>query len=327
LASALAGCGLTLDLTPPDPVPTTGMDAGMDAGPTTTDAGTPPEDAGALDAGTPPEDAGALDGDTPPEDAGAVDSGEGPEDAGPDARDAGPEARDAGPRPIDAGLRCTSNAECSDDILCNGMELCVDGTCVGSGALPEAGMPSEMCRDGADCTEDLCVPYGVPGRDANGCVHVPSDEMCADFAPEAGPDCVTRVCGGREAVFMDNPRGCALQVRPEMCRAGTVCGRTDGGRFACSAPVSRSTGTTDVCSHRPTPGASSDCDDGNPCNGEEQCVLTPGSMGTGHCEPGLPPDCGMSSERCTRTFCGSRVSPTSTVAPTCMVGPDPSCFP
>ena len=317
-AAALGGCGLTLDLTPPDPVPTTGMDAG-----------TPPEDAGALDAGTPPEDAGALDGDTPPEDAGAVDSGEGPEDAGTEARDAGPEARDAGPRPIDAGMRCASDAECSDGIPCNGLERCVDGMCVGYGALPDTGVVSAACEDLADCTVDLCVPPGVPGRDAYGCVHVPNDAMCAYFWPTAGSACVTRVCGGSAAVSIDSPLGCALQLRSSDCAAGTSCRRRTGdGAFACIAPVSRSTPTTYACRPSPTPGAISDCDDGNPCNGQEQCVPTPGVMGTWHCEPGRPPDCPMSIERCTRTFCGLGISPAGTPAAlTCMVGPTPTCGP
>lgn len=47
----------------------------------------------------------------------------------------------------DAGKSCTTNAECSDNIVCNGVELCVGGHCK---------PPGPVCDDLNPCTTDVC---------------------------------------------------------------------------------------------------------------------------------------------------------------------------
>ena len=74
---------------------------------------------------------------------------------------------DAGP-----GTDCTSDADCGNDDVCDGIELCVDGRCT-------AGTPLE-CEDAFDCTVDTCDR-------AQGCSRTPDSARCADD----GVECTT----------------------------------------------------------------------------------------------------------------------------------------
>lgn len=79
------------------------------------------------------------------------------------------------------GEPCTTTAECSDGCFCNGVEICVEGICVGG---------ATRCDDGLDCTIDVC------DEAADRCVAMPDHAMCADPDP----------CNGVEVC--DTRRGC-----------------------------------------------------------------------------------------------------------------------
>lgn len=100
----------------------------------------------------------------PPDPVLTQDSGAGMFDSGPldlGARDAGP--ADGNTTPDDAG--CTTSAQCDDGVFCNGVEECVEGSCV---AMPVA-CPEE---DGVACTHPSC------DLTLDACVEKPADALC-----------------------------------------------------------------------------------------------------------------------------------------------------
>lgn len=64
------------------------------------------------------------------------------------------------------GTSCTTTAECDDGCFCNGIEMCLEGTCAQRETAP--------CDDGIVCTLDAC------DEDTNRCESVGRHEMCAD---------------------------------------------------------------------------------------------------------------------------------------------------
>ena len=61
---------------------------------------------------------------------------------------------------------CTTNADCSDNLYCNGVETCVSGTC-------QAGTPL-TCNDGISCTSGTCNEV------TDSCDYVYNDAVCDD---------------------------------------------------------------------------------------------------------------------------------------------------
>jgi len=61
---------------------------------------------------------------------------------------------------------CTGDADCDDELFCNGPETCSAGVC-------QPGAPID-CSDGISCTVDTCDEIG------DTCVHTPSDSLCND---------------------------------------------------------------------------------------------------------------------------------------------------
>ena len=59
---------------------------------------------------------------------------------------------------------CMTDADCDDDLFCNGVEVCVSGTC-------QAGGPID-CADGISCTDDSC------NEATDSCDHVPNNADC-----------------------------------------------------------------------------------------------------------------------------------------------------
>lgn len=90
---------------------------------------------------------------------------------------------------------CTSDAQCDDRDVCNGVEVCQAGRCVQS--------PAQRCDDGVPCTTDLCDP-------AAGCVFRPDNARCDNG----------RFCDGAEQCVVG--RGCA-PGRPVLCDDGNAC--------------------------------------------------------------------------------------------------------
>ena len=130
--------------------------------------------------------------------------------------------------PVFAQVPCTTDAECSDGVICNGLETCQSGACV-------PGVPEDCCSD-ADCDDEVfcngpetcqagaCVA-GVPpscddslacttdgcNNETSACVHTPpdadgdghADAACLDASGNPlGDDCddadVTRFAGAEE---------------------------------------------------------------------------------------------------------------------------------
>lgn len=202
--------------------------------------------------------------------------------------------------PWDGG-GCTSNAQCDDDLICNGEELCVGGHC-------QRGTPTN-CDDGISCTTDACVEGG-------GCVSRPNDAVCRPGShcdPMIGcvpnttrctsnADCDDHLaCDGFETcdpgtgqcfagppMFCDDGvtctddqciegAGCIHSANPAECPSGLIC----DSRAGCVMRVCGPTGF---------------CDDMDPCNGVETCSAD------GRCLPGPAPSCNDGSA-CTVDFC------------------------
>jgi hypothetical protein len=93
---------------------------------------------------------------------------------------------------------CTTNAECDDGSLCNGLETCATGVCQPGTAL--------NCNDGNLCTDDACDP-GL------GCVNTNNTVACSDANACTTGD----VCSG----------GSCTSGGPTNCDDGVAC-TTDG---------------------------------------------------------------------------------------------------
>ncbi len=292
VAALLSGCGLVVDVDPPDPV--------LDGGPRS--------DFGALDAGT--RDAPMFE-DANVDDAASVVDATGIDATTPDATAPDASALDGGV-PVDLGVdagTCGVDGDCLGD-FCNSDGRCVTGVCVytptfpctppfvpdctmlvcdpiarGCVPVPAPGScnddilctsdvcdiftglcshvaNSTACGDGRNCTVDTCEPSNGCADPVTGCVATPRDELCV--LPGIEDPCTPRMCVG-EAVAATS--GCA--VAPT-CREG-ICSAAGG----CDT-----TPPAGLCTR------TSDCDDGNPCNGVETCV----GAGTGRrCALGTVP--------------------------------------
>jgi hypothetical protein len=252
LLLSLAGCSLVIDTDPPDPQ--LGADAGRDAAIGAIDLGT--GDLGSVDLGS--VDLGSVD--SSHVDLGAADLGV--DDGG--ALDATLPLPDGGTP--DAG--CLLDRECDDGAQCTD-DRCQFGMC--------SNLPIPLfCDDGASCTVDLCVPATMcagPMASRLGCEHRPVDAACAAYAvtivatyPSLA--CAPVTCIGGTA---GNETGCGFGdsrcAFGETCGASGLCAITTGER-ACDR--------------------AGDCDDGNPCNGDEVC----GARGTANvCAPATTSPC------------------------------------
>ena len=166
---------------------------------------------------------------------------------------------------------CIDNADCDDDNVCNGAEICDGGTCV-------AGTPLD-CDDGELCTTDNCDP-------AAGCQYVDNSLPCNDGdACTVGDTCSGGSCQGGGALDCDDndpctddgcdpDQGCVYNFNDAPCDDGDDC--TTGDYCQAGACM---------------PGAGGpDCDDGNPCTEDScidgvGCVNQPVDDGTG-CDDG-----------------------------------------
>jgi hypothetical protein len=124
---------------------------------------------------------------------------------------------------------CATNADCDDELVCNGREICVSGECI-PGAPP-------ICDDGVGCTVDSC------SEDAGGCVAYPDDTLCED-----GDECTTDLCDAVDGCINEPITGC--------CGNG-IC---DGDETGC---------TCETDCGPPPDSESGRCDDGidNDCDG------------------------------------------------------------
>lgn len=219
-----------------------GPDAGRPRDAGTRDAGAADIDARRPDAGS---DAGA--------DAGLDDAGEPRLDAGFDA------GTDAGR--IDAG--CTTAAECSDGLACNGIERCVAGVC-----MPGVG---PTCDDGIACTRDRC------NEPAATCSFTPDTTLC-----RAGESCDA----ARGCVTMCSESPCRLTAPQCGCSAGLGCYIGAGGLREC-----RTAGTV---------ADGSLCDGATSCRVGSDCINVSSSptVPVSYCRPFCASDAGCSGGLC-----------------------------
>eukprot|EP00899_Mesostigma_viride_P014246 jgi/Mesvir1/22822/Mv20084-RA.1 len=113
--------------------------------------------------------------------------------------------------PLVSAQPCAINSQCSDGLFCNGVELCVNGSCL-------AGTPP-VCDDGVACTFDRC------DEGLNRCVYEPRDRRCNDFV----------FCNGQERC--DPTLGCVDGLPPN-CDDGRRCTRDlcDENNNECAHP-------------------------------------------------------------------------------------------
>jgi hypothetical protein len=184
---------------------------------------------------------------------------------------------------------------CSNNDACDGLEVCdpTSLTCL-PGDVPD-------CDDNNSCTADSCDEIA-------GCVHQPIEGTCDDGTDcTTGDQCVDGECEGEAVCDDGNPcngiEDCIEDTNPLECVPGTPPDCNDGNvctNDACTdpagcvhTPVASGTcsdgslcTTGDTCVAGQCVGSPRSCDDGNACNGFEECLPS-----TGACMPGTPPFC------------------------------------
>jgi len=215
-----------------------------------------------------------------------------------------------------------SDAACSDDLFCNGIETCDAIDDCQSGTPPN-------CDDAVSCTNDSC------NETTDLCDHTPDDATCSDGQFCNGVEtCDVRydcqagtppTCNDGVACTIDSCNegtdSCGHQPDDTYCNDGRFC----NGQETCDASADCQSGTppacddgvactvdscdqgTDTCTHMPNDAA---CDDEVFCNGVETCDSFD------DCQAGTPPDC-TDGIGCTIDRCDSGLD-------TCVHSPDDS---
>ena len=191
---------------------------------------------------------------------------------------------------------CTTNAQCSDGLFCNGAETCVTGTC-------QPGTPPS-CDDGVGCTTDSC------NESTDSCDHAGSNAVCDDGAFCNGEETCNPTTGCQSGTTVDcnDGVGCTVDACDEeiddcvrtpndaVCNDGLLCnglevcnptsGCESGNPLTCDDGISCTADacneSADTCEHTPIAAA---CDDGSYCNGTEACDEFLG------CQGGEAPNC------------------------------------
>lgn len=159
---------------------------------------------------------------------------------------------------------CESDAECSDGLFCNGVELCNPGadTADDNGCMAGA---APALDDGFDCTEDICDEAAGEVRHIRGadciCASPDDHQACAAIARSQGLVCVAPTC--------NDQLGCEFPA----AEVGTTCGEAEGCLSA---------GQCDEGGQCQRSRDDAACDDMDACNGAEVCNPD------GTCAPGDP---------------------------------------
>jgi hypothetical protein len=192
---------------------------------------------------------------------------------------------------------CATDADCDDNVFCNGAEKCTDGKCLNG--------PAPNCDDSIACTTDACV------ESSKSCTHTANNAACDDgqFCDgvetcNAATGCVagtppcTNVCDETndkcvqcltdaqcsDGLFCNGAETCVGNV----CVAGTPpC--NDG--VACTADTCNE--ATDTCQFTPNDAF---CDDGLFCDGAEKCTASGCTAGTPPCAAGAT--CNEQTDTC-----------------------------
>lgn len=288
----LAGCGLSLDLSPPDP-------QRIDAGPRA-DGGT--LDGSVRDGGSDGGDAGRCRTDLDCDDGDAC---------------TGLEVCDDGACVPGVAVVCPDEDVCDGTFACDpetgecSVEIgpldCEGGDACGGARTcdPVAGcvtMPGLVCDDGIACTDDRC--------EDGDCVHVPDDSRCdaAEDGVCSAEGCVYETCNA-ETCRAENPCQTAFCEGDTCLRITREC---PGGQACCGgecAPIGCDDGnpcTRDVCApllgcrHEPSAFPIA-CDDGDSCTTGDRCegaTCTPGTAACTTSNVCLAPLCDPSTGGC-----------------------------
>jgi hypothetical protein len=183
---------------------------------------------------------------------------------------------------------CSVNADCDDDLYCNGTETCAAGVCQ-AGTPPvcddgvfcngaetcneatdscDAGTPP-TCDDGVTCTDDSC------NLGTDSCDNIANDTHCPDDG---------LFCNGAE--FCDAVLGCSSTGDP--CQAGETCSELLGGVCETAPPANLAPIANDDLTSSPrgttlndyniiANDLDPDCGTGSPCIVGASVVITTGS--------------------------------------------------
>ncbi|HJL17700.1 MAG TPA: hypothetical protein RMH99_18695 [Sandaracinaceae bacterium LLY-WYZ-13_1] len=217
-------------------------------------------------------------------------------DAGPMLDDAGTDAgTDAGPPPVDAGPivcdepgstlgeSCFLDGDCNDGCFCNGLENCVEGTCVAGG---------DACDDEIECTTDSC------DEDADECTNEADDSVCTGGGTCTEAFCSTVTgctlrpisCDDDDSCTVDScdpDEGCQHELR-DLDGDGFADGRCEGGTDCNDDPATGflvNPDATEICGN----GRDDDCNrlsdisdpvcaPGNDTCGEAEMLAGPGTV-------------------------------------------------
>ena len=244
--------------------------------------------------------------------------GNGAVDAGEECDDANETAGDG--CEIDCTYTCHDHAECSDNDVCNGTEVCVAETHVCEpGTAADDGevcgeSPRRICLDGL-CADSLCGDGFVDVGGGESC-EPPGVDACSDlcrYACSTDTDCPDdgEMCNGEEFCDTDLHECGRRDVPPD----GTMCSSDPYGE--CRDGTCRD---AEPCGNgRIDPGE--DCDEG-PANSDTR----PDACRTDCTDPGCGDGVVDSDEECdsdTSAFCSSSCSLTAPV-PGCW-DPWPGC--
>lgn len=274
LVCVSSGCGLVLDLDPPDPPPSSRFDAGR-------------IDLGVNDLGA--SDLAIVDATTD----GAIDLGE----ADAEALDAdivdGMTGDSSVPDPC-AGR--DSGAPCEDDPAGPSL-ICDEGECVasfcGDGIIDDR---TEQCDDANEVSNDGCEPVT--------CTRTIRCSGATDCPPSPTP-CLTPTCVAGHCGFAGHDGPCPFGGAAGTCTGGLCVSRYCGDGTANGSEVCDDGNTDDGdgcdgdCTFSCT--ADPDCDDGSVCTGTETC-----NRATHTCTGGTPLVC-VDTSACTLDGCDATV--------------------
>lgn len=228
------------------------------------------------------------------------------------------------------GCAHTNNsAPCDNQNPSDDPDMCVEGTCAGTGGCQGN---DANCDDGNPCTDDTCLPSGA-------CAHANNTGPCEDGnLCTVGDSCSGGICTSGSARNCDDGNvctndtcdpgsGCINTPNSNPCDDGDACTAADtcqGGVCLGGAAVECDDGnvcTDDACD----PGSgcvytnnTAPCDDQDPCSATDQCNGAGSCVGGGSvCGNGvLDPMCG---EECDdgNTVPGDGCDPDCTVPAVC----------
>jgi len=221
---------------------------------------------------------------------------------------------------------CNTNADCDDNLFCNGAETCQGGSCQ-NGTDP---CPGQGCDEGTDsCVTETCNNDGDcdSGEDCNNCdadcISGGGAGFCGDLVcqPSLGEDCNScagdcrgkqngnpnrQYCCGGDVTCADSrcntdPWVCDDAPGETYCCGDTVC---EGDEDSCNCAIDCGAPAAEICDN----GVDDDCDSLVDCDDTVDCPASHPACqitcdGDGICDPGE--DCNSCSSDCASKLNGN----------------------